>query len=341
MLDRRDGIVVIFWGPHSRHSEDIAERLGAKLVAIHYFHFSWRRMWLAPAKYVLQHFTTLAVLLRRRPTTVYVIIPPTFAALSVYLYYRLTGTPYVMDVHGFSLTSPKWRWTIPLQRFLAQRARATVVDQRMYQRTFDAWGAHTVLLERRPKTRPVSQLPPRSATDPYTVTLVSIFAEDEPIAPVIEAARRLPDVRFCITGDTRRADAHMLASAPANVVFTGYLKGDDFWHLLGNSQAVMTLTEEPFSLVSGGIESMALGKPTILSRQPVLTEYFTKGTVFVEHTAESIIAGVRYVQTHEDRLIREISELAVEKRERWERALRELQILLGDHQCGAVSVLES
>lgn len=339
MRERRDGIAVIFWGPHSRQSADIAERLGATVFTIHYF--SWRRIWVAPVKYVLQHFKTLEVLWRQRPSAVYVIIPPTFAALSVYIYCRLTGTPYVMDVHGFSLTDPKWRWTIPLQRFLARRARATVVDQGMYQRTFDSWGARTVLLERRPKSVAPVQLPPRDGTQPFTVTLVNIFAEDEPVVPVIEAARRLPDVRFCITGDTRRADRRVLASAPANVVFTGYLSGDDFWHLLSNSQAVMTLTEEPFSLVSGGIESMAMGKPTILSRQPVLTEYFTRGTVFVEHTAASIVEAVRYVQEHEDRLTREIKELAAEKRERWERAFGELQSLLGEHLCGAVSVLES
>lgn len=337
MSKQRD-VTLVFWGPHSRHTEDAANRLGASFHVIHYFGFSWRKAsWVTPIKYVLQCFKTWAILVRERPSAVYVIIPPTFSALSVYLYCLLARVPFVMDVHGHSLTSKKWAWTIPLQRFLARRALATIVDQAMYRQTFESWGARTLVLERAPVDCVPAQ-PAAGAPGPFSVTVVSIFAEDEPVDLVVEAARQLPDVHFFITGDTARASSELIESAPSNVTFAGYLRGDEYWQRLHGSNAVMTLTTEPYSLVSGGVESMSLGKPTILSRQPVLVEYFTRGAVFVDHTVESISAGVRQAQANEARLAEEISELGAEKRRRWLRVHRELQQLLAGAAGRATSV---
>jgi glycosyltransferase involved in cell wall biosynthesis len=326
MKNASGGIVAIFWGPHSRHMEDLAVHIGAEPYAIDVMSFTWRKYsFLAPIKYVLQALVTWAVLIARRPSLVYVIITPTFSALAVYLYCLVARIPYVMDVHGHSLTSRKWAWTVPLQKFLAKRALATLVDQRLYQETFEGAGARTVVLERSPVNINVSALKRLPATEPFSVTMVSIFAVDEPVDIVVEAARLVPDVRFYITGDTKRAPAALLSSAPPNVTFTGYLYSDEYLNRLYSSNAVMTLTTEAYSLVSGGVESMALGLPTILSRQPVLLDYFTKGAVFVEHTPESIAAGVKQARDAEERLRREISTLAAEKIDRWQSAMKDLR----------------
>jgi glycosyltransferase involved in cell wall biosynthesis len=325
MKPAKGGIVAIFWGPHSRHTEDIARRLGATPYAVDALSWSWRKhSWVAPIKYVIQAFRTWALLLRTRPAAVYVIIPPTFSALAVWMYCVIARIPFVMDVHGHSLTSRKWGWTAPLQHFLAHRAVATVVDQRKYVQAFEARGARTVMLERTPVEIPASRLKKLNHPGAFSVLMVNIFGADEPTDLVVEAARQLPDVTFFITGEVSKAPEGMVAGAPKNVVFTGYLKGDDYWHHLYSAGAVMTLTTEAYSLVSGGIEAMALGRPNILSRQPVLEEYFTKGTVFVDHTVESLVAGVRAAQASEEVLSQQALQLATEKRERWDRALRDL-----------------
>jgi glycosyltransferase involved in cell wall biosynthesis len=323
MASRDNQVVSIFWGPHSRQTEDMARQLGSHLYAIHYLF--WRKFsFLAPIKYVLQALKTWEILVRRRPCAVYVVIPPTFSALAVFVYCRLARVPYIMDVHGHTLTSRKWKWTIPLQRFLARRALATVVDQPSYQRAFRQWGARTIILERAPVQVTHGAVTRNTSASGSSVTVVSIFAEDEPIDLVLAAARELPDVCFYITGDTGRASKQLLGSAPKNVTFTGYLKGDDFWQRLAASSAVMTLTTEPYSLVSGGIEAIALGRPAILSRQPVLEEYFTRGTVFVDYTVPSLVAGIREAMEEEAQLALESAALADEKRRRWESARDEL-----------------
>lgn len=338
MKRHRGGIAAIFWGPHSQHTEDIAHHIGATAHMVNYLEFSWRRYsFLAPIKYLLQNLKTWAILLNDRPSAVYVIIPPPFAGLSVAIYCWLMRIPYVVDVHGHSLTSKKWGWTVPLQRFLAKRALATVIDQKMYDQAFSRWGARTVVLERSPNNIPQRWLN-APADQQFNVTVVSVFASDEPLDVVLAAARQLPDVHFHITGDPQRAAPAFIASAPPNVHFTGYLRGDQYWQRMAGSRAIMTLTTEPYSLVSGGVESMSLHKPTILSRQPVLEDYFTKGTAFVEHTAESIAAAVRQIQADEPRFKAEIAELATEKQKRWLHELRSLLGLLRDATRGAVAL---
>jgi hypothetical protein len=320
--------IAIFWGTHSPHIEDYAQRLDAELHLVHYM--GWRKPYIAPFKYVLQALKTFFILFRQRPSIVYVVIPPPFSALCVFLYCRLMGAHYVMDVHGHSLTGRKWSWTTPLQKFLARHSLATVVDQALYKEVFEASGATVVMLERPPKIIPIKQLQQLDDPEQFSVTVVSIFAEDEPLDVVVEAARTLPDVQFYITGDKRRAARGFLERAPANVHFPGYLCGNAFWNRLYSSRAIMTLTTEPYSLVSGGIEAMVMGKPNLLSRQPLLETYFTKGAVFVEHTAESIAAGVETARQEEEQLASANQELAIEKRQRWEVEFQRLLMLMAD-----------
>lgn len=323
---------VIFWGPDNPDSEDIAKRLNASL---HFVHFLRHKVpVLAPIKYPFMFLKTLYLLFRERPSVVYVINTPVFAPLCVYLYHLLTGTPFVMNVHGHSYIGKKWGWAAPLQRFLAKRALTNVVDHAGQQRIFQSWGGDTIMMERPPfvlyeNDRQIN------ANMPFAVTVISNFHNDEPLHLVIEAARQLPDIRIFILGNTARAEKEMLESAPENVIFPGYLYKQDYWRQLYASNAIMTLTTSSYSLVAGGIEGMAVGKPLILSRQPVLTEYFSKGTVFVEHTVESIANGIHAAQLNESQLLAEIAALSGEKQDRWNSAFQELVVLMGGERCSS------
>jgi len=234
-----------------------------------------------------------------------------------------------MDVGGQALISPKWAWTVPLVRLLARQACVNIVDQERFKLLFDSWGAKTLLLERPPLARSWNRCDSKTERDQFTVTLISTFAYDEPIELVLGAAERLPEVHFFILGDTAFAKRGLLAKAPGNVTFPGYLLGDDYWFRLDSSQAVMVLTTAPNSLLSGAVEGMSLGKPLILSKQPALTEYFTKGAVFVEHSVENIVDGIRIVQEREQYLVQQVVELAKEKRDRWDNEFRKIWALIG------------
>ncbi len=273
---------------------------------------------------------TWAILFRQRPSAVFVINTPVFAPLCVYAYCCVAGIPYVMNIHGHSFTGRRWGWSRPLQRFLARSARINLVDFSAYKRLFESWGARALILaDPLPKLSCIDQKTPAKPGE-FSLTVVSTFAPDEPLDLVLGAARLLPEVQFYILGDTALADRKLLDSASKNVSFTGYLKADAYWNQMSSSQAVMTLTTNPDSLVAGGIEGLILGKPLILSRQPVLVEYFNRGAVFVNHTVNGLAQGIRQARAHEQTLANEAAELAVEKREIWERTFQEFLAILGE-----------
>jgi glycosyltransferase involved in cell wall biosynthesis len=213
------------------------------------------------------------------------------------------------------------------------------VDQPRNAQLFDSWGAKVLILERPPKAISSDRLKYIDDPNRFSVTVINTFAPDEPLDPIYGAARRYPDVPFYILGDTSQAENGLLNIAPQNIVFTGYLHGEDYWNRLYSSRAVIALTTAEYSLLSGAIEAMALGKPPILSRRQALTEYFSKGTVFVDHTAESIVVGISELQQNEDRLIEEISELNIEKQHRWEAVVEELMTLIKGETCKEASML--
>lgn len=321
----RGGIAAIAWSPGLRHVRDYSSRLNATLYNIHYL--LPQRPLLAPIKYIPQWIKTWFVLLRQRPSAVYVFISPVIAALCVFIYCWFAKIPFIMDVGAHAIISRKWAWSVPLVRFLSRRARINIVDQEAFRELFASWGAKTLLLERPPlgsKVRHNSS----SEKKHFKITLISTFSPDEPIEAVLEAATSLKEIDFFILGDTRKASKKLLNKAPDNVTFTGYLAGDDYWERLASSQSVMALTTAPNSLLSGAVEGMALGKPLILSDQPALRTYFEKGAVFVDHSTGSIVEGIKVVQARQQDLTQEISELSMEKRERWENEFQKIWGLL-------------
>jgi glycosyltransferase involved in cell wall biosynthesis len=326
-MHNRGGIAAITWAPCQRHAEDHARRLNASFYKIHYL--LHRRPILAPIKYVPQCLKTWWVLLRQRPTAVYVFISPVFAALAVAVYCRLARIPFIVDVGGQALISRRWAWSIPLLRILSRQACVNIVDQQRFRLLFESWGAETLLLERPPLAEEWKTRSAVTKRDRFTVTSISTFSEDEPIELVLGAARRLPEIDFFVLGDTGLARKGLLESAPRNVTFPGYLVSDDYWSLLSSSQAVMVLSTDHYSLCSGAVEGMALGKPLVLSKQPALTDYFRMGAVFVDNTVEGIVGGVRTAQDKERVLTQQITELAIEKRDRWESEYSKIWCLLG------------
>lgn len=327
----KGGIAAIVWAPYEKRTEQYAERLNASLYNIHYL--CYKRPILAPMKYIPQYLRTLAVLHRQRPGIVFVTNPPVFAALSVYVYCRFSRASYIMDTHSPALYGWKWAWTVPLQRALSRPALVNIVDQHRYKCLFESWGAKALVLERPPLSIPSDRLKQVYDSSQFSVTVVSTFAGDEPLGLVLGAAERLPEICFFILGDTALAKKYLMKDAPDNVKFPGYLLGDEYWNQLYSSRAIMVLTTHSYSLLGGAQEGMALGKPLVLSRQPALTDYFTRGTIFFDHSVEGVVNGVRKMREQEPHLSREIVELAAEKRERWEEEFQKLLVLIEDDYC--------
>lgn len=329
-LSEKNDLAAVVWAPEEVRTELFARRLGAKLHHVHVL--KYKQPFYAPFKYPIQWMQTWQLLYRDRPKFIYVTNPPVFAALCVYVFCLMTGSKFVMDTHPPSLYSHKWGWSLPLQWWLSKRTAMNVTDQERFRHMFEGWGAKCLVLEKPPKDAPFEKLTKTPDSGKFDIAVVNTFAEDEPLQPILDAARALPDVQFHITGNLAKANAEQkvqINNAPSNCRFTGYLLGDQYWSLLYNSRAVMVLTTFPFSLLGGAQDGMVLNKPVILSDQPTLREYFSKGAVFVENTTDGIIAGIKDTQTREQQLIGETAVLLDEKQTQWETNFRQLLAVMG------------
>ncbi len=313
--------LVVTWAPHSGRSDGLAQHLGTRNYLVHYLAF--QRLWAAPLKYPLQAVTTLRVLWRERPAVVLVQNPPIVAPLVVALYARATGAGFIVDTHSQALFVRRWRWTLPIQRWLSRRALATMVTNESNAAVIRRSRARVVIA-----VDPPVNTPPLGAREPspqFNVVVVGSFGRDEPTSEVLQAARQVPDVRFAITGNLADARPEWLKDAPPNVEFTGFVPREDYFSRIWNAGAIVGLSIDKDSVLRASWEALDLGQPLILSDWPILRGYFPRGTVHVANTASAIAAGVREARAREHELRKEMLALREERRSAWVQTLQRLE----------------
>jgi glycosyltransferase involved in cell wall biosynthesis len=303
----RMGVQALFivWGaPQGSHrSKLIGEQLG---IDVHHICFTAKQGWFtAPVKYFFQMLMTLVFLIRHRTGSehahelIFVQDPPIFAVLPVYVYSLFSEAHFIIDSHTDALQAAFWKWTLPLHRFLERRAVTTIVTNDKLREMIEGWGAHAFTLEDPPAQFNISQ-PTILPDSTLNVVVVSTADYDEPVQEIVEAARRLEDVDFYITGDFANSRKHqgIVENAPGNVHFTGYVR-EGYFALLDATDVIMCLTTEDNTFLSGANEALWLGKPIITSDWPLLRAYFNKGTIHVDNT----VADIRHaVQEMKDNL---------------------------------------
>lgn len=314
--EARGGLVIV-WGPpsHGPRSRILAAGLEMDVVFVH--RTRRRGLLAAPMKYPYQAVETLRLLRRRRPDLIVVQSPPSLAAWTVALYARRAGVPFVIDAHTDALLTPYWTWPRWLTRRVARRAAATLVTNVHLAGIVRSWGARAIVVPDVPVELEAGSAPERD--DRFTVTVVSSFGPDEPLSAILEAAARLPDVAFLVTGSLTADRGRRPASVPPNVRFTDYLPDPTYHGLLRSSDAVLCLTTRDHTMQRGACEALAMGTPIITSRWPVLEEHFHKGAVHVDNSPEGIRDGVDAVRAEPERLRREVVELRDEHRRHWDR----------------------
>jgi hypothetical protein len=313
-LDSRFPALFLVWSApsHTRRSELMARKLAIPLRRVHVLKM---KPYLAPLRYAIQAVLTLLLLFRERPEVVFVQNPPIFAALFAWLYCAVGGAGLIIDSHTDALQSAIWRWSLPLHRFLSRRAIATLVTNEHLSQVVTGWGATGLIIADVPSQFPAGN--PYAVAHPFNVAMVSSFAPDEPLDQVVQAAERLPDVGFYVTGDPVQGFKRLPANPPPNLHLTGFLPNDEYYGLLRSVQAVMALTTEDHTMQRGACEAVWLSRPIITSDWPLLQRSFHQGTVHVDNSAEGIHRGVIKMRSEWDRFRGEVEELRKERELQW------------------------
>jgi len=151
----------------------------------------------------------------------------------------------------------------------------------------------------------------------FNVAVISSFAYDEPLREVFEAASKLPNVYFYITGDKKNADKNLLINKLDNVIMTGFLDYNCYVDLLQKVDVIMDLTTENTSLVAGAYEAAALEKPLITSDWIPLKRYFNKGTIYINNSTEEIKRAIMLAMTRKEELSEGMRKLKLERTKDW------------------------
>lgn len=283
-------LVFISWQPYCSRSDNIARVLGGGASYKVYDERWGSRYGTIAFKYAIQAWQTWRLLRRDRPRVVVVMTPSTIACLPVWWYCLLHRARYVIDAHTAAFVVAPWQQILWLHRFFSRRAVTTIVTNEHFARLIESWGASATIVTDVPVR--FARPEPRELPPGPRMTLVSSFTYDEPLAEFLAAAAAVPDVRFYVTGNYKKADPALVARKPANVEFTGFLSDGQYVGLLEASDAVLALTTYDHTMQRGAYEAIYLGKPVITSNFGLLRSAFPQGTVHVDATPEDIRRGI-------------------------------------------------
>jgi hypothetical protein len=282
-----------------------------------------------PARYLLSAARTVRYLIARRPRAVIATNPPVVPGLIAWVYGKLTGARVLLDSHPSSF-DPNVHGALarqlPVHRWLTRRVSGTIVTGGELAQQVRDWGGRPIVFHEAPPTWTVPA--PGPIGDPPRVLVLGGLASDEPLEETLAAARELPGVSFRITGDPRRCPPGVVESAPGNVQFTGYLRGQDYVKALADTDIVLTLTKRGEAVSRATYEAVYALRPVVTS-QSELTEGLFPFALRVTNNTPSIAWGVRGAIARHSELAAAAPEARDLQLRRVKQQLIDLGVLLG------------
>ncbi|MEO8017801.1 MAG: glycosyltransferase [Pseudomonadota bacterium] len=286
-----------------RRNRSMATAVGARLEELDFKGGTLARYWALGRK-------TFGMVRREKPAIVYfqnpsIVLATLIVAMKVL---RLTRATIVGDYHNAGVYPPVARFLVP---WLVRHADLTIVSNQNLASVVESMGGRAL-----PMPDPIPVLAPashRPATGSFEVLFVCSWADDEPIADVMRAAQSLldtePNLTVSITGRPKLEKIGWRDPVPANVKLTGFLSEHDFDRQLTHADLILDLTTRADCMVCGAYEATAAQVPMILSDNPPTREYFNKGALFTDNSANSIAALIRDARAQHARLQREVVEI--------------------------------
>jgi glycosyltransferase involved in cell wall biosynthesis len=315
-------IVFISWQPYCSRSDAIAKEFNGKSYMV-YYEFLGSNYFTIWIKYILQIIKSLFILLRENPDIIFVMSPPIFACIPVWIYSKIIAeSDYIIDAHSGSLLNPMWKNVMFLHKIFSKHAIVTIVTNDYLSRIIKQWPANSFIVRDIPiKTNKIKI---NKLQGEFNITLVNTFASDEPLDNFIKAVSEIKEARFHITGKLTKKCTRFLNNATPNITFTDFLPENDYFGLLKASNIVIALTTKDHIMQRGAYEAIYMGKPVITSDWKILKENFYKGAIFVDNTVEGIRSGIYTALEKIDMLQKDAAQLRNEKLKLWEIKKNEL-----------------
>lgn len=230
----------------------------------------------------------------------------------------------ILDCHNAGLfpLEGKYKGLNKLAHFLVSKADYSIVTNSELAKIVQNIGGRPIILN---DPIPNFNYEKLEKNGEKKVTLISTWADDEPVAEFINAASAFPNIEFTITG---RAQSTLINVATDNVRFPGFVSREEYIKLIANSDLIVDLTHRENCLVCGAYEAVAVEVPILLSNTVSLQSTFDKGATFCENTVEGIKNGLDAAVKQLSSLQEDIVEMKDIHTERWNKASETLKGLL-------------
>lgn len=235
-----------------------------------------------------------------------------------------------------SSKNPKWQLFHLLSKWTVRNAELTIVTNPHSEDLVQKWGGRPYILQDKlPHMEPSGNATsPDFMREPQKnqIMFVTTFSDDEPIEEVFEAAEKVNDSVFYLTGnyskkvtDSRRADL-----AKRGIVLTGFVGDQEYTDLMSRADIVVVLTTKQNLLTCGAYEALALRKPMVLSNTEALRDYFSKGAIYVEPKCQSIADGINLANAQKKMLADEVAAFVPALEAGWHKRFQGLLVTLGE-----------
>lgn len=313
--------IFISWQPYCSRSDHMARELGGVSYKV-YFGKLGSKYSTIGFKYLLQILKSLWFLFRELPDVVFVMNPPVFACIPVFLYCFLRNKKYIIDMHTGALVDPLWDQVRFLQKFFAKHASFSIVTNEEISEDLRAWGcAYKVIPDVPIKTKKSMGF---KKTERIKITYVNTFSKDEPLSNFLSAVEEFKDVDIVVTGKIEASNRHYVKNAPGHIHFPDFLSDEKYHELIRSSDLVVVLTTRDRTMQRGAYEAIYMEVPIITSNWKVLRENFEIGAIFVDNSVEGIREGVLKALNNLDQLSQEAKRLKKLKHKRWDSNLRDI-----------------
>lgn len=281
------------WTGFQRRAVSMQEILGFDLRHLPPPHDSrWRK----PLGYVAQARDTVRLVRSGGYDTVWVQTPPTFLVHLLLALRSRQRFRLIADCHHGALLPPWSR--IPGAISLLNRCEVVLMHNSETLEKAAAMGVDrnrmVVLEDPPPPNFHAGPATPGVVPEQAYVLVPCSFQYDEPIPILLEAARAVPELRFLVTGNRKRADAQgFTAGAPDNVTFTGFLDVPDYNALLANATVVLGLTTAEGVQLSVANEALGAGRALVLSDTRILRTMFGAAARLSPNTPNALAETLR------------------------------------------------
>lgn len=258
------------------------------------------------SRYLKSIIKTIVLVLRRRPKYVFCQNPSVVLAVLIVAISKILRVKSIVDAHNIALEQGSSSTNVLklLNKLSIKYADLVIVTNSGLVSIVESMGGRAIILP-----DPLPSYPDKLASSNdnelsrYKAFCITSWGDDEPISDLIEAAASLKaNVDFYFSGNYKKFDKNLMVYCPSNVHLLGFVSEKQYLDELFSCDFAIDLTTRDNCLVCGGYESIAAGKPVLLSDTAAQREYFGQAAVYCDINSKSIEQSIKHMIDNLDSL---------------------------------------